>query len=805
MPLFWISLVFISGIFIGSWLDWTWKPWLVVGSVFLLFFIALRLFVRWRPQAYGLAEFEERLQIRFYRRSVPLVLLLVTLCFGAARYQFAQPTSSPASVAWYSDQPDEVSITGVIIALPDQRDTYVNLRVQTEQLTFTQPETINSDVNQSEARSVIVKGVILARVPVGKQWHYGDRITLHGLLETPPEDEDFSYRDYLAGQGIYAYMPWAKASWQQSGQGNFILQMIYKVNEKWSEILYQIFPDPEASLLAGILLGNDNGISVELQQDFKDTGTSHIIAISGFNIAIIAGIFAIFFNNLLGYRKGTLFALAGIIFYTILVGGGASVVRAAVMGGLSLFAHIIGRRQMGYHALAITAAVMCLFNPLLPWDVSFQLSFLATLGLMIYGSRFQEACVRFSERFLPSETARKIPGPIAEYFLLTIAAQLTTLPIMAYHFGRISLISILANPAILPVQPLVMILGGLAVIFGWIYLPLGQIVAWLAYPLVAFTIRIVELFSNIPHSVLVLGQFSFLFVVVCYGVIFLLTFAPHRIVMLKNIITPTMGLIVLILITAFVWRLALYAPDGLLHLSFFDVGSADAILIQSPGGRFVLVNGGPRASVLSDALGRRLPPFHHRLDWLLIASGIENQIAALPRTITRYPVDGVIWAGKPKAGFASRQLNEYFTESETSVIMAETGMSLDLGDSASLELINVDESGAILLLRWKKFRALLPVGINSKSLDILDNGRNIGPVNLLLLAQSGADPLTPTEWIWNLNPQFIVVNVSASDLSHPGIDTLKAIQGYPVLRTDQEGWIEITTDGVEAWIQVERK
>jgi len=193
------------------------------------------------------------------------------------------------------------------------------------------------------------------------------------------------------------------------------------------------------------------------------------------------------------------------------------------------------------------------------------------------------------------------------------------------------------------------------------------------------------------------------------------------------------------------------------------------------------------------------------LDWLIIASGIENQIAALPKTIERYPADGVIWAGKPKAGFASRQLNEYFTESETPVIMAEPGMSLDLGDGASLELITVDESGAILLVRWEKFRALLPVGMNSKSLDILDNGRSIGPVNLLLLAQSGADPLTPSEWIWNLNPQIIMLNVSASDLTHPGIDTLKAIQGYPVLHTSQEGWIEIITDGVEARIQVERK
>jgi ComEC/Rec2-related protein len=162
---------------------------------------------------------------------------------------------------------------------------------------------------------------------------------------------------------------------------------LYQFKEKALDNIYRMFPDPESSLMAGILFGVDTGLTQELQQAFKNTGTAHIIAISGFNISIIAGLFFAFFSKFLGSRRGALLAVIGIIFYTILVGGDAAVVRAAIMGSLALFAKQVGRRQFALNTLLAVALLMCLWNPLYIWDVGFQLSFFATLGLILYASR----------------------------------------------------------------------------------------------------------------------------------------------------------------------------------------------------------------------------------------------------------------------------------------------------------------------------------------------------------------------------------------------------------------------------------
>jgi competence protein ComEC len=176
--------------------------------------------------------------------------------------------------------------------------------------------------------------------------------------------------------------------------------------------------------------------------------------IYGFNMAILAAFFAAITGRFLPRLWSPVVAVLGIAFYTIMVGGQAVVVRAAIMGGLSLFG-----RQMGVHTLLLVAAVMCLFNPRLPWDVGFQLSFAATLGLVLLADPLQAAFERKAAQHLPEEAVKRISGPIGEYFLFTLAAQVTTLPIIAYHFQRFSINSFLSNILVLPPQPLVMILG----------------------------------------------------------------------------------------------------------------------------------------------------------------------------------------------------------------------------------------------------------------------------------------------------------------------------------------------------------
>jgi competence protein ComEC len=525
---------------------------------------------------------------------------------------------------------------------------------------------------------------------------------------------------------------------------------------------------------------------------------------------IIAGLFAGSFGRVLGPRKGAVTAVVGISVYTILVGANAAVVRSAIMGGLSIFARQVGRRQHGLNTLALTAAVMALFNPMILGDHGFQLSVAATLGLILYAEVFSEAFKSLMARRLSEETATRVTRPVGEYILFTLAAQLLTLPVMAYHFNRISLVALIANPLILPAQPPVMILGGLAVLLGLVYYPLGQLAGYLALPFVTYTIHLVELFARIPMGDLSLGKVSLPVVVLFFMLLFGWTFARSQLQSRFTAWGAGLPLGVVGILVVLTWRSVLAIPDGRLHLALLDVSeggkSGDAILVTTPQGRHVLIDGGPYASLLSDALGRRLPLGERELDWLVVGGVDEGQLGALPRVIERFPPQNVLWAGPERGTRWAITLQDALISADIPIFVAETGHVLDLGRGASLQVLQAGTSGTILLVEWGNFRAVLPLGVGFDDLEALEDGKQIGPVSALLLADNGYGPSNPVEWIENLSPKIVLLSVSSLDGGGmPSRETLEAVEGYTLLRTDQNGWIELSTDGEQMWVEAARK
>jgi competence protein ComEC len=807
MPLLWLSLAFIAGILFAASLTLMPADWLLLAAV------ALCLQLLW-PILPLLRRLGERSPILRNAHNavvnttrVPVLVIFIALFLGGARYQLAQPHLNPGFIAWYNDTQINLIVEGTVIEPPEERDSYTNLRVSVERL---RPE--------SDPLFKPVKGQLLVRVPPGRNWHYSDQVRLEGRIETPggstqAEPGDFSYQDYLRRQGIYSRMSPLQVHLLHHEQGNPILALVYALKARSLNLVYRLWPDPAASLLAGILLGVETGIPAQVQQAFQDTGTSHIIAISGFNISVVVGLFASLFGRFLGPRKGAFASVLGIGVYTLLVGASASVLRAAIMAGLSLFARQVGRRQDGLNSLAFTAFLMSLLNPEVLWDVGFQLSFAATLGLVLYADPLAQAFLRLLGHYLPVTAAEKLAGLLGEYCLFTLAAQLTTLPVTVYHFQRFSLSSLVANIAILPAQPPVMTLGGLALMLGLVYYPLGQLAAPLAWPFVLFTIRVVEWFASLPGGVLVTGKITLFAVFLYYGLLLGLTFGgpalrswlQARWGNLKAVLSPALALVGLSIITVVVWQAALTAPDGRLHVTVLDVGSGDAVLIKSPGGHRVLVDGGSKTSLLSDALGRRLPAFARKLDYLVVAGISAEQIGALPRNLERFPPQAVLYAGSLLGTPEARALQQSLNQAQITTTPAETGQTLDLGDGSHLHLLAVSQRGAVLQLEYGNFRFLLPIGLDFDTLTTLQADPTLLPVTALLLAESGYAPINPLKWIAKLRPQAILLSVAVDDRhGRPSAETLEAVEGYSLLRTDKNGWIELTTDGEEMSVQVQR-
>ncbi len=796
----WVALSFIAGIAAAS---LSLRPdgllWLGGGlTLMLLFTLAAWLARRERFSAHPFLQLCARAPKVYF-------VAVVAFCFGGANYAFRQPNlNDPFFVAFYNDRGYEVLVSGTLDEPPDLRDSYANLRLKVEAI-----DTGSGDMP--------ARGILLARVKIGEFYRheegeliYGQRVRARGKLKTPPENEEFSYRDYLARSGVYSYMTDAEITALPGNGGGLFSRAMYLLKARLLKTIYALFHDPEASLLAGILLGVDQGLSPALQEAFKNTGTAHIIAISGFNIAIIAGVFFAAFRALAGERLGAFLAVLAIAFYTLLVGADAAVARAAIMGSLSLFARQVGKRNSGLNALALAALLMLIYNPLQLWDVGFQLSALATLGLILYAEPFSNFTARWLER-LARRDMSAFSRFVNENVVLTLAAQLTTIPIMAYHFQRISLISFIANPFILPFQPMVMILGGLAALTGLAFLPLGRLLAWVAAPFPFYTIRVVEFF-NLPQGVIVLNRFPlwllFLTYAALFGVAFFWDALTAWLAARKESLRAlglTAAVFALFVCSVLVWRAASAAGDGQLHLTFFSVGSANAILIQTPGGRNVLIDGGASASRLSDQLGRRLPFFSKNLDWLVVASTAESEIQALPRVMEIYPPKQTLWSGNVQASYSAQRLMKFFAARGIPVHQAEAGQKLKIGEEIFIQTLAAGSRGSVLLVEYKNFRALLPIGVDAETYAALENGKSLGKIDALLLADSGYAPSNPPEALKNFNPRVFILSVEAGDPDGlPDRATLDALEGYPLLRTDLHGWVSIVTDGNEMRVQAER-
>ncbi len=255
MPLLWASLFFLSGILLADIVSLSGTVWLILILAALLLVVLSMALLRWvSPGLFALYMSKSMLSLLhpllrwvspglfapFSSRASFLSFLLLMFLLGAARYHAAQPDLDAQDfITAYLDATDQVVLRGVIVEPPRVRDTAIELRVRCEV------------VSPAEGLPFVpVHGLVLARLPVEGVWHYGDRVQLRGILQTPPEGEDFSYRQYLARHGVYAYMPNAKGTRLPWQGGNPLLRALYALRERANGLIVRLWQDPEGALLA---------------------------------------------------------------------------------------------------------------------------------------------------------------------------------------------------------------------------------------------------------------------------------------------------------------------------------------------------------------------------------------------------------------------------------------------------------------------------------------------------------------------------------------------------------------------------
>lgn len=732
MPLLWLSIAFLAGILAAKPGTLPWQAWtsLSCGLILLIFV----------EQKYLKNTFTWRHLRSFIPLPVSVLVFFFTL--GGLRYSIEIPQFSASDLAFYNDI-GTYTLTGVVSAPPDLRDDTVYLEVSMLEM----EDPYETDLQQIVKR---IKGTARVMFPASADLSYGDVIRFTGIPRTPFEEGSFSYKDYLARQKIHTviYYPHHVELVGQGEVSAFRL-MLEKIRLKaWITIFKQL-PQPESGLLAGILLGLDNDLPENLEKAYQETGTAHIIAISGFNMAILAGIFTGLFTRVSNRYWASGLTVCTVVIYTLLVGGSPSVVRAAVMSVIALGAHLVGRRQAGLNALGFTAGLMCLVNPMLVYDVSFQLSFSATLGLVLFGSPLSDWSKKWLKKRLPDEKAEIISKPIIDYLLLTLAAQVTTLPVVAYHFGRVSVSSLLANPLILPVQPPILVLGGISTIIGSFFPSIGRVIVILPWILMRYTNWIVEWLSNLhTASVSIHPQMTIWIIVVL--IVFILLF------LLRNFFKKLFGrwfiwLVFLLVVGAVAcWSIILQRPDGSLHLDIVPAGNEAAILVRDPNGKIFVLNPGDNVNELSAEIGQYLSPWDYAIDEIWITQ--KSSASHLTLLSERIPVSGVLLSSNVYQSGADQRPVQI--PDGISVVKLPPGGIIEYPSRLRVFAAAESIDNTALYLTYGDTRILIPNGVD---FSLIQNSKPefLDSLTILILQEEDISYIPPRVWL-SIDPEIIL-------------------------------------------------
>jgi competence protein ComEC len=426
-------------------------------------------------------------------------LLLFGCALGIIRVDVSQANRNTHALDRYIAH--TVQYGGIISGEPDVRESYTNVVLEAKSVSENGMQSVLDDPTN-----------ILLRVPTYPELHYGDEVSVTGKVVVPqnfataPGVRAFDYRAYLAKDDIYYEMPFSKISVSEHDKGNWLLGKLIATKYMLNENIGRAISEPESSLAGGIVLGTKQSLGPEWIQKFRDAGLAHIVVLSGYNIAVVASVIgrAVSFLPFIA-RLG--FSALGIILFAMMVGGGTTVLRATLMALVVILARVMGRESDALRVLILVGWIMVLINPaILLSDVSFQLSFLAALALVVLASPLDKY---FS--FIKS-------GVLREIVVTTIATQIFVAPVLLYQMGNFSLVGFVANIFVLPIVPLAMLLVSIVSILGAVPV-LGFAAALPTRFLLAYILKVVDVGSRASFANVHVASFGIIPLIISYGII----------------------------------------------------------------------------------------------------------------------------------------------------------------------------------------------------------------------------------------------------------------------------------------------
>ena len=802
-PALYFLIPYLLGIIAGK---WTSVPFLWLWLFVLLCFIS-------------------SLVTRNRQRYLCYALLHLSI-FAGGMLRLETTSDSPIPTHFYNEP---ISFSGTTVYQPERGEAwdacYAVGKLQ-----------LLSDSSQQVSAKVLIRFQEL--LPL----RYGKHLTLTGVLHQPQSKRNpggFDYQAYLAQQGVVGIID-TKGLLRIGEQGGFPpLRWIETLRLRTERLIDVIYTKPEvenpllepslhAQLLKGILLGKRSDVPTETLDLFRNSGTFHVLAVSGLHVGLVA-MFCYFGFSLfrLPQKILCLLTIIAVLTYACLIGFRPSVFRASLMAILFLCATLIDRDADLFNLLGFAALVLLLLNPQQLWDVGFQLSFVAVASIVYFVPKMEKPLRRLWESTEDSVLTKfrnaTIKWMILSY-LVTFAAQIGTGPLIAYHFYRAYPLGIIVGPFAVGLVSLIVAVGMVSVCVGFIWFSFAKLLGVLNHVIISLFLSLIGMFGQI-WGVVKLTPPTFglvvLYIAFCLGI------AHWRIVYRQWKIASLIGLSV---ITIWVWDTAFHEKGRLLEVTTLDVGQGDAAIVRFPDNRTILIDGGiqrsyydkqARKQVEYDVGKRIIEPyldFHgiRELDMVVLTHPDLDHGGGLAYILQNFKVEQVLGISDMPLDSQTHHRLHTIAKARNIPYSFPYAGEIEFTSTATLNLLHPIDASSTNLLDTDKNDDSLVMKITCGEVDLLftgDIGKNAESrliasgqdlrSEILKVPHHGSRTSSSAPFLDAVQPRYAICSLGQGNryqFPHADVVERYRVRGCSMLRTDESGAITLRTDGTKCWI-----
>ena len=673
---------------------------------------------------------------------------------------------------------------------------------------------------------------------------YGDRLLVSGNAERPAPIGDFDYAAWLESQGIAAIL-WARPTeWVGAGNPLTPAALLHRLRGALAQGIRAGIPDPQAGLAQALLLGIRSDLPAAVKDDFRTAGMSHLLAISGLHVGVVMTLTLSAAGAIAGRGSppAAVITLLTVWGYAILSGLDPPVARAAIMGSLVLGSALLGRGLRGPTALLLAAALMLGVEPELLGSLSFLLSFSAMAGVIIALPLITLVSALATAPLAAFRSGaalwtQHIVSLLVASVIISLLTTLATMPLVAAHFGVIPLMSVPATILAMPALPFALLSALITAVVGLISAPLAMAVGALAWAPLSWLMAVA---GAMPPHLLTAEWLAGPAAMVWYGALGLLIWLASASSMRRRLAelrrrmrwrpagaTAALAaaipviIIIIVLLTA---RIAAAGADGRLHIHILDIGQGDAILVVTPDGRQLLIDGGPDPAAALQALGRLLPPTDRTLDIVAVTHLDSDHSGGLLGVLTRYRAGIVLQGATSPDSALYPQWQAVLAQQEQPAATLRAGHRIQLGNAVTLEVLSPSGDDAILPpgIRPSANNASLAMRLDYGAISFLFTGdiesdleRRLATqygdrlqADVLKVAHHGSRTSTTPEFLQAVNPRAAVISAGKDNrFGHPHPEVTArledAVGSDNLFLTARDGTVEFISDGVDLWVNID--